>query len=77
VPVSNDVMDDINRWHRQTVAEKDARIAELEAENGRFRGLLANSDANCLYCGLPATKMAECARGFPGCGRADDWLWPG
>ena len=30
--ISNDAMDDINRWHRQTVEEKDKLIADLKQQ---------------------------------------------
>jgi hypothetical protein len=44
----------------------------LRAENARLRAALAHSKDPCTYCALPADKFAECAHGFPGCGRADD-----
>ena len=47
---------------------------ELYAENAELRFQLANSPLPCVYCKLPADDMAQCARGFPGCGRADDLL---
>jgi len=50
---------------------------ELQAENDKLRLLLATSNADCAYCGLPAARMAECASGFPGCARADDMLMDG
>lgn len=50
------------------------RIAELEIENTKLRKLLADSPADCPYCGLSKADMARCASGFPGCGRADDML---
>lgn len=33
---------------------------------------MAIQDEPCLYCGL--REMALCARGFPGCARADDMM---
>jgi hypothetical protein len=45
---------------------------ELHAENLRLRAALATSEKACVYCQLPADKMAECKSGFPGCGRMDD-----
>ncbi len=44
----------------------------MELENQRLRAALAMSDQPCAYCSLPADKWAECAHGFPGCGRGDD-----
>jgi hypothetical protein len=64
----------IEAAYTQQVAVRDARIAELAAENDRLRRLLASSNADCPYCGLPAADMAKCASGFPGCGRADDMM---
>lgn len=46
----------------------------LSAENDKLRVLLATSNANCAFCGLPAAEMAKCASGFPGCSRADDMI---
>lgn len=53
-------------------AEK--RIADLARENDRLCALLGSSAKDCMYCGLPATEQAKCARGFPGCARADDQM---
>ena len=56
-------------------ARADAAVAEVKAlreENDTLRGIVATSALDCVYCGLPASRMAECASGFPGCGRADD-----
>ena len=50
----------------------DRRIAELQAENDKLRGLLAQGKGNCVYCGLPAADIAKCPSGFPGCARMDD-----
>lgn len=50
------------------------RLAEVEAENATLRGLLGNSAKPCPYCGLAAEDQAKCARGFPGCARADDQM---
>lgn len=50
------------------------RLAELERENAKLRQLLAVSNADCPYCGLPAADMSKCASGFPGCSRADDMM---
>jgi hypothetical protein len=47
-------------------------IEEVERENTKLRGILANSPLPCLYCALPKADMAKCPSGFPGCGRADD-----
>lgn len=50
----------------------DEQIAALRKENDVLRGLLPALKAPCPYCGL--TNMAQCTRGFPGCGLADDLL---
>lgn len=50
----------------------DQQIAALHRENDILRGLLPALKAPCPYCGL--TNMAQCERGFPGCGYADDLL---
>jgi hypothetical protein len=47
----------------------------LQAENDQLRCLIAKSDMDCIYCGLPKARMAWCASGFPGCGRADDLIY--
>jgi hypothetical protein len=49
-------------------------VRRLRAENDELRFQLANGAGPCIYCKLPADKMAECPAGFPGCGRADDLL---
>lgn len=49
-------------------------LTRLRKENDIMRKLIAESDMNCLYCGLPKADMAKCQLGFPGCGRADDLL---
>lgn len=49
-------------------------VREVVAENDRLRHMLAKTNAPCVYCGLPAERMNECASGFPGCGRADDLM---
>lgn len=54
------------------IAKYREQIDQLEKENNTLRRLLANSNADCPYCGLPASDMAKCAHGFPGCSRADD-----
>ena len=51
-----------------------ATIEALTAENDRLRKLIADSDMNCIYCGLPKCDMMKCESGFPGCGRADDMM---
>lgn len=55
-------------------ADHNELIAKLEAENKALLNLLARAPIPCVYCGLPAERMNECARGFPGCGRADDFV---
>lgn len=49
-------------------------LTELQAENTRLRAALAVSRDPCVYCSLPAERMAACPKGFPGCGRADDLM---
>lgn len=48
--------------------------SDLKAENDALRQLLADSNAACPYCGLAATELTKCSRGFPGCARLDDAL---
>lgn len=48
------------------------RAKEQRAENDTLKGILAKSNLPCIYCQLPADRMAECKSGFPGCARADD-----
>ena len=57
-----------------TIDDWRARYDGLNAETDKLRVLLAASNANCAFCGLPAAEMAKCASGFPGCSRADDML---
>lgn len=73
----------------QVVDKLTARIAALELvvsgsaegvnalsiENNTLRKVIADSDLACIYCGLAKAQLAECAHGFPGCGRGDDMLW--
>lgn len=47
-------------------------IENITKENDYLRKKLAESGADCPYCGLEALNWAKCASGFPGCGRADD-----
>ena len=57
-----------------TVDDWKAKYEALSVENDKLRVLLATSNANCAFCGLPAAEMAKCASGFPGCSRADDMI---
>jgi hypothetical protein len=57
-----------------TIDDWRVKYEILSAENDKLRVLLATSNANCAFCGLPAAEMAKCASGFPGCSRADDML---
>ena len=52
----------------------EGRATKAETENDKLRGLLAKSDLDCIYCGLPKKDMGRCYLGFPGCGRADDLM---
>lgn len=66
---------DLHEKSTRETARADAAVAEVKAlreENDTLRGIVATSALDCVYCGLPASRMAECASGFPGCGRADD-----
>jgi hypothetical protein len=47
-------------------------LERLRRENDTMRKLIAESDLDCMYCGLSKADMAKCELGFPGCGRADD-----
>jgi hypothetical protein len=47
---------------------------DIKAENERLRLMLANSNADCAYCGLKSEDMNKCKFGFPGCGRSDDMM---
>jgi hypothetical protein len=51
------------------LAERDARIAELKAENDALR-MIAAKVMPCHYCGV--SEIARCPHGFPGCSLADD-----
>jgi hypothetical protein len=53
---------------------EEGELARLRQENDIMRKLIAESDLDCMYCGLPKADMAKCHLGFPGCGRADDLL---
>ena len=50
------------------------KMEESKQENDKLRGILAKSDLDCVYCGLPKKDMGRCYFGFPGCGRADDLM---
>ena len=55
-------------------SDHDKILSRFKLENDKLRGLLANCDGDCIYCGLPKKDMGKCYLGFPGCGRADDLL---
>lgn len=59
---------------KMTIDDWRVKCETLSAENDKLRVLLATSNANCAFCGLPAAEMAKCASGFPGCSRADDMI---
>jgi len=54
--------------------EELSELERLRKENDIMRGLIAESNMDCIYCGLPKADMVKCPSGFPGCGRADDML---
>jgi hypothetical protein len=54
--------------------EEQGELERLRKENDTMRVIIAKSDLDCIYCGLPKKDMAKCKHGFPGCGRADDLL---
>lgn len=54
------------------VEEQKKRGDKFLAENDKLRSIIANSDLDCIYCGIPKNDMVRCPSGFPGCGRADD-----
>ena len=58
----------------QTLEAQTVTIDRLERENDKLRGIIAKSDMDCVYCGLPKKDMGRCYLGFPGCGRADDLM---
>ena len=55
-------------------SDHDKILARFKEENDKLRGILAKSDLDCVYCGLPKKDMGRCYFGFPGCGRADDLM---
>jgi hypothetical protein len=57
-----------------TIENLTASNQRLMNDNDQLRFILAKTDLDCIYCGLPKKDMAKCAHGFPGCGRADDLL---
>jgi len=54
--------------------EEQAELERFRRENDALRKIVAESNLDCIYCGLSASDMGKCAHGFPGCGRADDML---
>jgi hypothetical protein len=54
--------------------QEQGELDRLRKENEIMRGLIADSNMECIYCGLPKAEMAKCPSGFPGCGRGDDIL---
>jgi hypothetical protein len=57
-----------------TIEKLTASNQRLMNDNDQLRFILAKSDINCVYCGLPKKDMGKCYFGFPGCSRADDLL---
>lgn len=78
MPTGEDMSIDDWRVRYEELDRDAARLrAEWDAalkENSQLRLVLATSNAQCAYCGLPAEEMAKCASGFPGCARGDDML---
>jgi hypothetical protein len=64
----------VNSGDAVTIELLREQIAQLKKENDFLRALTANSDLNCVYCGLGADVQGQCVRGFPGCARADDQM---
>lgn len=63
---------DDNECLRNQRDQRDTKITALLAENNTLRALWANSEMDCVYCGLSKANMSKCLSGFPGCARADD-----
>lgn len=57
---------------QELISNLNEQIIALETENRVLRGVIANADLPCMYCGLSKADMGKCAFGFPGCGRGDD-----
>jgi hypothetical protein len=51
---------------------EESELERLRRENNCMRKLIADSNMDCVYCGLSRADMGKCASGFPGCARADD-----
>jgi hypothetical protein len=58
-------------WQKR-LDELECKYKTLKAENAALRGIVANADIPCVYCGLPKDDWAKCASGFPGCARMND-----
>ena len=54
----------------RVMGERDEALALSD----RLRAMLGASNADCVYCTLPAAEQAKCVSGFPGCDRADDQM---
>lgn len=52
----------------------ETELERLRKENDTLRKFIAESNLDCIYCGLSKADMAKCEHGFPGCGRADDLM---
>jgi hypothetical protein len=63
-----------NEFEEQQAAQEPGELQRLRRENDAMRKLIAESNLDCLYCGLAKDDMGKCEHGFPGCGRADDLL---
>ena len=67
-------MDDDLEVYERLLENLRQENSYLKRENNVLRALAAHGQADCPYCGLPAADISKCARGFPGCSRADDMM---
>lgn len=70
----NKLLHERHKNDNEILKKAEAELARVKKENDTLRGLLGNSAKDCVYCGLPAAEQGKCARGFPGCARADDQI---
>lgn len=62
------------RWRllMQLQQQQSTAMEALGRENNTIKMILAKQAIPCLYCGLE--DMSKCAKGFPGCAKADDLI---